>query len=96
VVVPGTLPGRDGGPGLSEQLDIEPARFFVIRHIRPQYACRRQCETITAAPVAPVVIDGSRPADLGGHQQVPGSLAALPAGTDRRAAAGQPVTQHHE
>jgi transposase len=43
---------------VSEQLDIEPARFFVIRHIRPQYACRK-CETITAAPVAPAVIDGS-------------------------------------
>lgn len=42
---------------VSEQLDIEPARFFVVRHIRPQYACR-QCETITAAPVPPAVIDG--------------------------------------
>lgn len=46
------------GEDISEQLDIEPARFFVIRHIRPQYACR-QCETVTAAPVAPAVIDGS-------------------------------------
>jgi transposase len=46
------------GEDISEQLDIEPARFFVIRHIRPQYACRH-CETITAAPVAPAVIDGS-------------------------------------
>ena len=46
------------GEDISEQLDIEPARFFVIRHIRPQYACRK-CETITAAPVAPAVIDGS-------------------------------------
>ena len=46
------------GEDVSEQLDVEPARFFVIRHIRPQYACR-QCETITAAPVAPAVIDGS-------------------------------------
>lgn len=42
---------------ISEQLDIEPARFFVVRHIRPQYACR-QCETITAAPVPPAIIDG--------------------------------------
>jgi len=46
------------GEDVSEQLDIEPARFFVIRHIRPKYACRK-CETITAAPVAPAVIDGS-------------------------------------
>ena len=45
------------GEDVSEQLDIEPSRFFVIRHIRPQYACR-QCETITAAPVSPAVIDG--------------------------------------
>lgn len=27
------------GEDVSEQLDVEPARFFVHRHIRPQYAC---------------------------------------------------------
>ncbi len=37
------------GEDVSEQLDVEPARFFVHRHIRPQYACRA-CETVTAAP----------------------------------------------
>ena len=42
---------------ISEQLDVEPARFFVHRHIRPQYACRA-CETITAAPAPPAIIDG--------------------------------------
>lgn len=42
---------------ISEQLDIEPARFFVHRHIRPQYACRA-CETVVAEPIAPAVIDG--------------------------------------
>jgi transposase len=45
------------GEDISEQLDIIPSRFFVNRHIRPQYACRG-CETVTAAPVAPAVIDG--------------------------------------
>jgi transposase len=45
------------GEDISEQLDVEPARFFVHRHIRPQYACRT-CETITAAPIPPAVIDG--------------------------------------
>ena len=45
------------GEDISEQLDVEPARFFVNRHIRSQYACRR-CETVTAAPVSPAVIDG--------------------------------------
>jgi len=45
------------GEDVTEQLDVEPARFFVHRHIRPQYACRR-CETVTAAPIPPAVIDG--------------------------------------
>jgi transposase len=45
------------GEDVSEQLDVEPARFFVNRHIRPQYACRN-CETITAAPVPAAIIDG--------------------------------------
>ncbi len=46
------------GEDVSEQLDVEPARFFVHRHIRPQYACRA-CETISAAPVPAAIIDGS-------------------------------------
>ena len=45
------------GEDITEQLDVEPARFFVHRHIRPQYACK-SCETITAEPVPPAVIDG--------------------------------------
>lgn len=45
------------GEDVSEQLDVIPARFFVHRHIRPQYACR-SCETITAAPVPSAIIDG--------------------------------------
>ena len=45
------------GEDVTEQLDVEPAKFFVHRHIRPQYACR-SCETITAAPIPPAVIDG--------------------------------------
>lgn len=45
------------GEDLSEQLDVEPARFFVHRHIRAQYACRA-CETVTAEPVPAAVIDG--------------------------------------
>lgn len=46
------------GEDISEQLDVEPARFFVHRHIRPQYACRA-CETVTAAAIPPAVIDRS-------------------------------------
>jgi len=46
------------GEDISEQLDVEPARFFVQRHIRGQYACRA-CETVSAAPIPAAVIDGS-------------------------------------
>jgi transposase len=42
---------------VTDQLDVEPAKFTVHRHIRPQYACRH-CETITAAPIAPALIEG--------------------------------------
>ena len=42
---------------ISEQLDVEPARFFVHRHIRPQYACRA-CEIIVAEPAPAALIDG--------------------------------------
>lgn len=45
------------GEDITEQLDVEPAKFFVHRHIRPQYACRA-CETVSAAPIPPAVIDG--------------------------------------
>lgn len=45
------------GEDITEQLDVEPAKFFVHRHIRSQYACR-PCETITAAPIPPAIIDG--------------------------------------
>jgi transposase len=45
------------GEDVSEQLDVEPRKFFVHRHIRPQYACRA-CETVAAAPIPAAVIDG--------------------------------------
>jgi transposase len=45
------------GEDITEQLDVEPAKFFVHRHIRSKYACR-PCEHIVAAEVAPAVIDG--------------------------------------
>ncbi len=45
------------GEDISEQLHVEPAKFSVIRHIRPQYACR-PCETIIAKPIPAAIIDG--------------------------------------
>jgi len=56
------------GEAISEQLDVIPAQFFVHRHIRPQYACRH-CDTVTAVPPPPQVIDKGLPA--------PGLLAQI-------------------
>jgi len=44
------------GEHISEKLSCKPLTFFVRRDVYPQYACRG-CETITAVPVAPAVID---------------------------------------
>ena len=44
------------GEHVSEKLSCKPLQFFVRRDVYPQYACRG-CETITAVPVAPTVID---------------------------------------
>jgi transposase len=41
----------------TKQLDVEPARFFVHQHIRPQWACRN-CEIVTSEPIAAAIIDG--------------------------------------
>jgi transposase len=49
------------GEDVSEQLDYEPGRFFVRRHVRPRYACRR-CETVTQAPLPAQLIDKGLPA----------------------------------
>jgi transposase len=44
------------GEHISEKLDCKPLEFFVRRDVHPQYACRT-CETVTAVPVAPSIID---------------------------------------
>lgn len=61
------------GEDLSEQPGVEPARFFVHRHIRPQYACRH---------------GGAGPARLGAGPVVPRPPAALPDRKDQRASGG--------
>jgi transposase len=54
-------PGCDGtlrwlGEDVSEVLEIVPARFKVVRHVRPKYSCAK-CHTIVqaAAPSRPIV-----------------------------------------
>ncbi len=44
------------GEHVSEKLDCKPLELFVRRDVHPQYACRA-CETITAEPVAPAIIE---------------------------------------
>ncbi|EKV25860.1 Mobile element protein [Caenispirillum salinarum AK4] len=46
-------PVRCIGEDVTEELDYVPARFQVIRHRRPKYACR-SCDTVLQAP-APVL-----------------------------------------
>ena len=40
---------------------MKPLEFFVIQHIRPQYACRC-CNTVQAAPMPARIVDGGVPA----------------------------------
>jgi transposase len=47
------------GEDITEQLEVEPAKFWVCRHIRPQYSCRCCDEGVVAAPVPAAVIDAS-------------------------------------
>lgn len=48
------------GEDVTEVLEIVPASFKVIRHVRPKMSCRT-CEAIAQAPVAPTPIDRGRP-----------------------------------
>jgi transposase len=47
------------GEDITEQLEVEPAKFWVCRHIRPQYSCRCCDEGVVAAPVSAALIDAS-------------------------------------
>ena len=49
------------GEEISEQLDCEPTRFFVHRHIRGKYACACR-QTVLAAPLPAQLIDKGIPA----------------------------------
>ena len=49
------------GQDVSEQLDCVPAQFFVLRHIRGKYACRR-CQSIQAQALPAQIIDKGIPA----------------------------------
>ena len=48
------------GEDVSEELEIVPARFKVVRHVRLKFSCR-SCETITQAPMPSRPIERGRP-----------------------------------
>ncbi|MDP3873518.1 MAG: IS66 family transposase [Methyloversatilis sp.] len=48
------------GEDVSEELEYIPARFRVVRHVRPKFACGR-CETIVQAPAPSRAIMGGLP-----------------------------------
>ncbi len=49
------------GSETSEQLEIVPAKFFVIEHVRVKYACRHCEEHVAIAPKPPQPIDKGLP-----------------------------------
>jgi transposase len=51
---------RPLGEDVTELLEYEPARFHVVRHVRPKFSCRR-CETITQAAMPDLPIERGRP-----------------------------------
>jgi transposase len=51
---------RQLGEDVTEVLEYVPARFKVIRHIRPKFSCR-SCETITQEPMPSLPIERGRP-----------------------------------
>jgi transposase len=48
------------GEDVTEVLEMVPARFKVVRHVRPKFSCRA-CETITQAPMPSLPIERGRP-----------------------------------
>jgi transposase len=71
-------PMRRIGEDVSERLDVEPARFFVHRHIRGKWACKC-CERLVQDPVDPQIIDSGMPtAGLVAHTMVSHFVDHLP------------------
>jgi len=51
---------RTLGEDVTETLEYVPARFKVVRHVRPKLSCR-SCEAITQAPMPAMPIERGRP-----------------------------------
>jgi transposase len=67
------------GEQVSEQLDIIPARFRVLRHIRPQYACPHCEQGVHCSPPPPQILPKAQAsADLLAHVVIAKYADALP------------------
>lgn len=51
---------RRSGEDVTEILEYRPARFHVVRHVRPKFSCRH-CEAIAQAPLPDLPIERGRP-----------------------------------
>jgi len=66
------------GEDVSEKLDINPAKFFVHRHIYGKWACRC-CQVLRQEPAEPDVVDGGIPASgLAAHTLISRFVDHLP------------------
>jgi transposase len=54
------LPMQPIRDALTEELEYEPGKLYVIRHIYPQYACPKHKESVVAAPPEPKLVEGGR------------------------------------
>lgn len=64
------------GQEVSEQLEYEPARLYVVQHVRPKYACRK-CEGVEDAENPTVVIAPPPPQIIPKGIPAPGLLAQV-------------------
>jgi transposase len=49
------------GEDVTEELDVVPAKLFVVEHVRPKYSCRKCQEGVRQAPLPPRPIEKGRP-----------------------------------
>lgn len=54
------LPMQPIREDVSEVLECEPAKLYVIRHIYPQYACPKHKDGVKAAAAEPKLVEGGR------------------------------------
>ena len=62
---------------VTEQLDIQPARVRVMRHVRQTYQCPHCDDALTTTPLPPQPIRHTRYVNVPDYCQIPGRHAAV-------------------